>query len=76
MDLYSRYVDNQLEVCPPITPGWKYNTVTKKMEYSACKAETDTDQLVVKTAKILEEIANSIEPCIQLTFDTPESNKN
>ena len=22
IDLYSRYVDDQLEVCPPIMPGW------------------------------------------------------
>ena len=44
------------------------------MEYSQNKAEYDTDQPAVRTAKVLETIANTIEPCIQLTYDTPDQN--
>ena len=76
VDLYGRYVDDQLEALPPISPGWDYSTVNKRMEYSAEKAETDLDHPAVRTAKVLQKIANSIEECIQLTFDTPESNAN
>ena len=74
IDLYSRYVDDQLEVCPPIQPGWIYNVNTKNMEYSQNKAEYDTDQPAVRTAKVLQTITNNIEPCIQLTYDTPDQN--
>ena len=65
-----------LEVCLPINPGWEYNTVKKIMEFSPTKAETDKDQPAVWTAKVLQSIANSIEQCIQLTFDTPDMNEN
>ena len=74
--MYKRYVDDQVEVCPPIQPGWTYNVQTKKMEYSKHMAETDTDTPSIRTAKILQLIGNTIEPDIQLTYDTPEGNVN
>ena len=46
------------------------------MEFSQAKADNDTDQPAVRTAKVLQCIANSLEPCIQLTFDTPDMNPN
>ena len=46
------------------------------MEYSQLKADTHTDQPAVRTAKVLQNIANSIEQFIQFTIDTPEMNEN
>ena len=39
-------------------------------------AARDCDEPAIRTAKILQQIANSIEKCIQVTFDTPEGNQN
>ena len=74
IDLYTIYVDDQLDVCPPITPGWAYNPKNKRMEYSEERARSDTDPPAIRTAKILQEIANTIEGGIKVTYDTPENN--
>ena len=46
------------------------------MKYCEAKAASDTDPPAIRTAKVLQEITNTIEECIQLTFDTPEMNNN
>ena len=74
IDLYKRYVDDQLDVCPPITPGWTYNPKNRRMEYSEEIAKIDTDSPAIRTAKVLQDIANSIDECIRVTYDTPENN--
>ena len=33
VDLYKRYVDDQLEILPPVNPGWFYCTKTRGMKY-------------------------------------------
>ena len=71
IDMYSRYVDDQLEVCPPIMPGWDFCVKDKKMKYSEDLARTDIEEPAIRTARILQKMANTINPCIQLTFDTP-----
>ena len=76
MDMYKRYVDDQLDVCPPINPGWKYDTVSHSMVFDPVLAVNDCDEPAIRTAKILQQVANSIEKCIQVTYDTPEGNLN
>ena len=31
IDMYKRYVDDQIDTLPPITPGWRYSTAMKRM---------------------------------------------
>ena len=50
MDLYKRYMDDQLDVCAPINPGWMYNIETKKMEYNALLAKDDREEPAIRTA--------------------------
>ena len=69
-------MDDQLEVCPPVTAGWDYNPDKDIMEYSWNKAMEDTDEPSVWTARILQKIRNKIDNWLQLTFDTPEMNDN
>ena len=64
-------MDDDLIVCPPITPGWWYNEKSNIMTYSKNLAEVDTDKPDVRTAKVLNQIANKLEPDIQMTFDVP-----
>ena len=49
MDLYKRYIDNQINVLPPILSGWYFNTNSMKMEYDQQKA--------IRTAKVLKLIS-------------------
>ena len=44
------------------------------MTYCPERAIADTEEPAIKTAKILQKIANYIKKCIQLTYHTPESN--
>ena len=57
-----------------MTAGWSYNTSLKKMEYSETMAQSDIDTPALRTAKVLQSVANSIEECIQVTYDVPEMN--
>ena len=43
VDLYTRYVDDQLEALPPISPGWDFNTGTRTLEFSQTRADTDAN---------------------------------
>ena len=51
VDLYKRYIDDQLEILPPINPGLKY-----------CKerAASDFDQPAIRRAEFFREIGISI----------------
>ena len=72
VDLYKRYVDDTLKVCPPINKGWIFCTKTKKMIFDKIVFQNDCDEPAVRTAKTINLIANSIEKDIQLTFDLPD----
>ena len=72
VDLYKRYVDDTLKVCPPINKGWIFCTKTKKMIFDKKVFQNDCDEPAVRTAKTINLIANSIEKDIQLTFDLPD----
>ena len=73
VDLYRRYVDDTVQVVPPINPGWDYCLKSKIMIYDHEKAIADTDQPAVRMAKVLQKIANSLETDIQMTYDVPEN---
>ena len=74
--LYTRYVDDIVCILPPINPGWTFDKEKGRMKYDKNTAETDTDNPDVRTAKTIVEIANSLEPAIQLTWDCPSRNGN
>jgi hypothetical protein len=76
IDLYKRYVDDITIVMSSIKKGWRFNPNTDTMEHSEDLANSDNDSDEVRTFKILQSIANSISPEIQLTVDTPENHKN
>ena len=76
VDLYKRYVDDTIQVVPPINPGWDYCLESKIMVFDPEKAKSDTDQPAVRTAKVLQEIANSLERDIQMTYDVPENHSD
>ena len=64
LEIYKRYVDDDLIVCPPIIPGWYYDKKSNLMIYSKDLANSDTDESDVRTAKVLNQIANKLEPNI------------
>ena len=76
IELYKRYVDDDLIICPPINPGWRYCVKDNTMKYSAELAMSDTDSPSLRTAKILNMIANTLEHDIQMTFDIPENHSD
>ena len=76
IELYKRYVDDDLIICPPINPGWRYCVIDNTMKYSAELAMSDTDSPSLRTAKILNMIANTLEHDIQMTFDIPENHSD
>ena len=71
LEIYKRYVDDNLIVCPPIIPVWSYDKKSNIMIYSKDLADKDTDEPDMRTAKILNQVANKLEPNIQMTFDVP-----
>ena len=56
IDLYSRYVDNQLEALPPINSGWDFDSNSRSMIFSVEKAMNDSDPPAIRMAKILQKI--------------------
>ena len=53
IDLYKRYVNDEIDILLPVNPGWIFNVDTKKMEYCALKAKNDTEEPAIRTAKVL-----------------------
>ena len=39
-------------------------------------ATNDSNPPAIRTAKVLQKIANTLQECIQLTYDTPDMNRN
>ena len=53
-----------------INYGWRYNNLTRKMEYDYNRVAKDMEMKPDEfTAKVLQEVANSIMPEIQWTYD-------
>ena len=47
IELYKRYVDDDLIICPPINPGWRYCVIDNTMKYSAELAMLDVCRYLV-----------------------------
>ena len=73
LDMYKRYVDDIMIICPPVTPGWNYSNVSDIMTYKIEETE-NTDES--RSAKVLSDIANSLDPELQFTHDIPENNSD
>jgi hypothetical protein len=74
-DLYKRYVDDITMVLNTINDGWMYDVISNTMIYeepTAVSAESGEQ----RTFRILQEIANSICPQIQMTVDVPGTHRN
>ena len=74
MDLYRRYVDDMLIVMRAVGRGWSYNRKKNILEYSPNNIREEPDS--ARTARVIAEVANSIEDGIQVTTDTPEGNQD
>lgn len=79
--LYKRYVDDVVIVLPMINKGWMYDKMTDKMIY---RGNDDDDDLTEeseadkekRTMTIIREIANTIDPQIQMTIDYPSNHED
>ena len=73
--IYKRFVDDITVFLAGINPGWYYDKNNDKMAFD------HTNDLVnlsteVRTSTILGEIANTIDPNIKVTIDSPSCNSN
>ena len=76
LDSYSRYVDDQLLIMRTIGKGWSYNSRTRRMEFSKLLEQSCTLSDSERTARVIAEIANSLDEGIQVTVDLPERNED
>jgi hypothetical protein len=68
--MYKRYIDDVTAVLNAINKGWTYDSNTDTMCYNDNVEDDRSPQL--RTLSVLCDIANSICPQIQMTFDVPE----
>ena len=69
------YVDDTALVSTTIERGWRYAKCEGKMVWSQDWADEDFDVASdVRTAKVMVEVANSLDEDIQMTFDCPSLN--
>ena len=66
--VYVRYVDDITVVAPAIKHGWDYDPVLRKMVYSNDMQWESPD---IRTMKVLQKIANSLDRNLQFTVDCP-----
>ena len=75
LDLYDRYVDDETVVTRVIGKGWFFNKQSGVMEFSKARELEDMDKCdTERTARIIADVANSINDGIQVTVDWPEKN--
>ena len=66
------FVDDYTAISPRIEPGWRFNEVKARMEWTKLAYEEDQNKPPdCLTAKIMANIMSSIDPDIQLTWDAP-----
>ena len=70
VDVYKQYVDDVFMILRGISPGWYYCLKQKKLifdpEHPSKELQEDK-----RTFLILQEIANQMDPNIQITCDSP-----
>ena len=72
IDLYTRYVDDVVIVCPSINKGWCFDKITKVMKFDPVYQNLDYED-DFRTITILCEIANSLDPYIKMEGDCPSN---
>ena len=69
------YVDDTALVSTSIGRGWRYDKYEGKMSWSQDWADEDLDVASdVRTARVMVDVANSVDEDIQMTFDCPSLN--
>ena len=58
----------------PIARGWKFNSQLGKLEFKKEILDTCSLTPTQRTSRVMADIANSIDPHIQVTVDSPEAN--
>ena len=71
-DMYSRYVDDMVIVMRAVSKGWSYDMRRNKLIYDSDLEKNDNMSGTERSAKLISQIANSINGNIQVTIDTPE----
>ena len=70
-------MDDYTAISPRITPGWRFNEIKSRMEWTKIAYEEDKNKPPdCLTAQIMANIMSSIDPDIQLTWDAPGNNIN
>jgi hypothetical protein len=75
LDMYCRYIDDITVVVNVIMKGWTYDITEDKMVFRE-ESEDEIDDDEVRTFNILQSVANSLCPEIQMTVDIPGSHSN
>ena len=73
--LYKRYVDDILIALRSINPGWGYDKKSDKMVYREDQSQDQRHQ-DQRTFDVLQEIANTLDPNIQMATDAPSRNSD
>ena len=75
MELYCCYIDDILVILRGINPGWHYCQRTNKLKYDPKHEDTGLpeDQC---TLKLLQTVANTLDPEIQTTVDCTNLNED
>jgi hypothetical protein len=76
VDLYRRYIDDICMVLNTINVGWKFDAKNNKMIFVEPAEGEEQEDDEVQTFKILQMIANSICPEVQMTIDVPGNYSN
>ena len=76
LDVFKRYVDDSVQACGGIGLGWFYSKGRGKTVYSREGGRLDELPLDQRTFEVLKDIANEIDPSIQMEYDIPSLHHN
>ena len=71
LELYKRYVDDMFLAMRPIARGWRFNSQSGRLEFNKEVSDTCNQTPTQRTSRVMADIANSIDPHIQVTVDSP-----
>ena len=73
LQLYRRYVDDIILLMNPIRNGWRYDRNRNLLTYSKTMDNVEDES---RTMEILRQVADSIDPNIQFTTDSPSCHED
>jgi hypothetical protein len=75
--LHRRYVDNQAGVYGIIAPGYRWSTLENAIIFHGDRVNEDTARDPLQSMmEVIKDMANSINPDLQMTFDQPGLHDN